>query len=384
MSDTLVLPLYRHDLLIDKNGTVLENDMVGEVSHFLVERYDSYRFVKNEKVYPDLKNAFKALATKAQKYPYTRFEVRMFYFDKRTNDRSSTKLFEMKVDSDGKAKISYSYDRFFLCEIDTSDYSIRYDEEDENSGNTFLVDWFPKKRNRKMTLLQEKIASFKKYNVQSIDFKGVVPDKEKDIFFNELEHCFQKINEVFPVNGFFPVKEIYFSKYKKAQGKYGQHKISLNPHSVHWIRDTIYHEYGHFLYDLGLFGASPFISSGNVDRDSAISIADMLLNKLSEERTLTEIKERAMTRMRWKGKEPNLMEMEKYQSDHEQYLLRDTEIFARFFEAFMIYRDQKNGTSDKYKLDFSEEEIENFTPLLLSFLKEIQSDYQKESALSVK
>ena len=343
MSDTLLLFIDRQPVVIDRNGVVRENDIIGKVSHFLVERYDTYRYVKNEKVYTDLKGAFKALATKAQKYPNTAFEIRMFYFDKRTNNNGSTKLFEMKVKSNGIAKILYSYNRFFLCEIDTSDYSIDYNDGDENYDNSILSDWFPKKRNRKMTALQEKIASFKKFNVQNIDFKGIVPDKEKDIFFSELEHCFQNINEVFPVNDFFPVKEIYFSKYKKAYGKYGQHKISLNPQSVKWIRDTIYHEYGHFLYDLGLFGASTFLSTGMVDRDSAISIADELLNHLSEERTLTEIKERAMTRMRGKGKEPNVMEIEKYRSEHEKYLLRDTEIFARFFEAFMIYRDKKRN-----------------------------------------
>lgn len=381
MTDNLVLPFYRHDLEIEKDGTILENDIIGQVVHFHVERYDTYRFVKNEKRYPDLKSAFKALATKAQKYPGARFEIRMYYFDKRANGHSSTKLFEMRVDSKQKAIISFSYDRFFICEIDISDYSIRYDDGDENSENTFLLEWFPKKRSRKMTSLQKQVASFERYNIQAINFKGIVSDESKGIFFDELEHCFREISEVFPAGDFYPVKEIYFSNYKKAFGKYGQHKISLNPKSLHMMRDTIYHEYGHFLYDVGLFGTSPFMSSNTVDRTSALSIADTLLNSLSSDKTLVEIKERAMGRMRWKGKEPNLMGIEKFQTKHEKYLLRDTEIFARFFEAFMIYRDQKNGTSENYTLDFSEQEIEAHSPLLVSFLKEIHSDYQKETAL---
>lgn len=384
MSDKLVLPFYRHDLKIDKNGSILENEIIEKVVHFTVERSGTYRFAKNEKVYNDLRGAFKALAKKAQNYPGTRFGVRMYYWEKSPNRSNSTELFDMCVDSKGKAKISYSFDRIFLCEIDTTNYSIRYEDEDENSENTLLLDWFPRKRNRKMSVLQERISSFERYNIQNIDFKGIVPDKEKAVFFNELEHCFQKISEVFPVSEFAPVKEIYFSNYKKAYGKYGQHKISLNLNAYDSIRDTIYHEYGHFLYDIGLFGTLPFTSYWNVDRTLASTILDTLLNKLSEGRTLKEIKGRAILRMRFQGKEPNLFEMENHQTKHEKYLLRDTEIFARFFASFMIYRDQRNGTSENYRLDFKEEELEAFAPLLLSFLKQILSDYREEKALSQK
>lgn len=73
-----------------------------------------------------------------------------------------------------------------------------------------------------------------------------------------------------------------------------------------------------------------------------------------------------------------------YQSNHEKYLLRDTEIFARFFESYMIHCDQQNGTSKKYRLDFTEEEIEKGTPLLMLYLQEIKSDYEEEMALFLK
>lgn len=69
-----------------------------------------------------------------------------------------------------------------------------------------------------------------------------------------------------------------------------------------------------------------------IDKNGSILELDTLLNKLSEGRALKEIKGRVILRMSFQGKEPNIVEMENHQTKHEKYLLRDTEIFARFFE----------------------------------------------------
>jgi hypothetical protein len=48
----------------------------------------------------------------------------------------------------------------------------------------------------------------------------------------------------------------------------------------------------------------------------------------------------------------------------------------------MILLDKMKEESTQYKLDFTGEEIEKGTPLLLQYLQEIRQDFEKEQATS--
>lgn len=380
MEKSLFLTMRDKDVEISPSGNLLEGEVVGKVEYFRVERYDSWSFYKNEKHYFTLKEGFKALINKAKRYPGISYVLHMNYFDKIVNKSISTYLFTVRVNKEEKTiTMRYGWGKEFFCRFYLEDNSVVYDEGDVNEGNTLLANWLPKKRNLPPTALQQRIESFKAYNINSIDFKGIVKNERKEKFFEELQYCFEQISKVFPVCDYYPIREIYFSKYKKARGKYGEAKISLHPDCCNSIRDTIYHEYGHFLFDIGQRGNYPYYYKGKVSRDNAISAMDKFLNILYNEETLKEIDGRADIRMQYKGiKASNYPEKEKFRSKHEEYLLNPTEVFARLFEAFMLSLDKKQGESLSYELDFPEIEIEKVKPLLLEYLKLIQLDFQKE------
>jgi hypothetical protein len=384
MKSNLILPMRRKEIEISSSGNVVEGEIVGKVHYFRVERYDTWTYYKNEKHYSTFKEAFKALIGKVKKYPGVSYVLQMYYFDNMINSGTSTCLFyTRKNKQEDFITMKYGYERDFFCTLYLEDNSIEFDEGDINEGNTLLADWLPKKRNNSPTLLQQRIESFQKYNILKIDFKGIVTDEKKDKLFEEMNHCFEQIDKIFPMSDYYPVQDVYFAKYKTARGKYGQAKISLNPDCHYAIRDTIYHEYGHFLFDVGQYGNYPYFYKGKVDRDEAISVMDRLLNVLYEEETLKEIDNQADIRMQYRGKKAsNLLEKEKFRSKHEEYLLRPTEVFARLFESFMLSIDKKQGESLLYSLDFTEKEIEKVKPLLLEYLSLIRKDYHQEQATS--
>ncbi|PLS15086.1 hypothetical protein CVD28_24955 [Bacillus sp. M6-12] len=383
--ENLILTFWRDkEVHIGKNGHVLEGEVVGKVDYYRVEKYDTWTFYKNEKHYTSFKEAFKAVISKVKKYPHTTYCLYMHYFDKKINSQTSTVLFYLNRNKEDFVTVRFGYEKDFFCRLSLKDYTIEFDKGDTNEENTLLLDWLPKKREVHPTALQERIASFKEFNILEIDFKGIVKDERKEKFFEELQYCFEQINKVFPVKNFYPVHSIYFAKYKKARGKYGQGKISLNPDCYYSIRDTIYHEYGHFLYDIGLLGNYPYYYQNKVDRLPTAEIMDKIINILYSEKTLQDIHKRAEWRMGLKGKSSdNIVEIEKYRSKDEEYLLRPTEIFARLFEAYMLSLDKEKGESLDYKLDFTEEEIKKVRPLLQQYLKMIQEDYATETSTSI-
>jgi hypothetical protein len=383
MMKNLVLYVRGKMVELDENGEFIPNNVIERVHHFLIERRNSRTYLSRTKKYFSLKEAFKAVIHKMKKYPQATYFLYMDYLDKIQETNITTILFSFYMDEENVISVYRGYTEELFCTIYLESGYVEFEEE-VNKGNRLFDEWLPKKRNRKLTPLQEKIQSFQRFNILSINFKGMVKDEYKEHFLKEMEYCFEQINEAFPMSEYFPILEIFFSKYSEAKGKYGVKPltISLNPNFHHFIRDTIYHEYGHFLYETGQFGlSSMYILSRKADRSSALEKMDEILNILYKEPTLTEIANRAKLRMNMQKTKRKTTNIAKYRTKHEEYLLRSTEVFARLFESFMLLRDHQKGESLNYRLDFKEEEIKKVEPLLLEYLSIIKNAYKQEESI---
>ncbi|WCK57615.1 hypothetical protein PP175_26495 (plasmid) [Aneurinibacillus sp. Ricciae_BoGa-3] len=377
--NTLVLSLRKKEIHFDVKGNVQDGEVVGKVHWFRVVRDNDYFYMK-EKHYATLKEAFKALYSKVKQYPNTTYFLYMNYEDKVIGTECTTRLFNVHMCQNGKVTIDFGYDQDFFCSLHPRQSTIIF-EDDRNEGNTFLLDWFPKKRNVKPTPLQAQIQSFREFNVMDIKLNGQVKDEQKARVFSDLMFCLKNINKIFTMTEFFAIREIFFSKYKTAKGKYGAKPlaISLNPH-YHANRDSTYHEYGHLLFDAGQEGIYRYTNSygcPRVDRTKAIDKMNDILSLLYEETTITEIKKRA----EWKSNRSKSKVKCKKVAKYEEYLLQPTEVFARLFEATLLFYDQQRGENLDYKLDFTEEEIKKAEPLLKEYLSLIRADYQEDIRL---
>lgn len=134
------------------------------------------------------------------------------------------------------------------------------------------------------------------------------------------------------------------------------------------LESIFYHEYGHFIYHN--FYQNDFFTKYNIKEE-----IETLLKNLSYSETIINIRKGIEQRMNifktdyWSTINPN-----------EEYLLRENEIFARFFSSFMLYK-----TVGNHFLDFTVEEISQNEYILSQIFNKINNSLceQLENGLAV-
>lgn len=189
------------------------------------------------------------------------------------------------------------------------------------------------------------------YNIKRINLNDkYIKEEDKALIYNEINKLMFNISHYLLIVHVPKKKHISISFGKLDNPNWSgcfcenNNMIKINESykdvNLFPLETVFYHEYGHFIYYN--FYESDYFTKYNLKEE-----VEILLKNLSNSETIMNIRSGIEQRM-------NIFKTDYWSTinKNEEYLLRENEIFARFFSSFMLYK-----TVDEKFLDFTIKEI---------------------------